>query len=470
VFAFTDLQKLGGRGAIRPYCRPLRYYKGGFEMKPQITEKVFLSILVAFMVFNLTANGYGSSTDENQTTDTPKLDIIFTLDNSGSMLKNDPNFITRQVVKNFLAGLGEEVRVGMVVFDQDARLVEPLAVIMPFETTTSFLKSLETIDYRGKFTNSPAGIERAIYELNNRGRKTAGKVIILLTDGIVDTGDKYQDREAENWLKDHLTQECQKSGIRIFGIAFTDKADFRLIQILASKTNGEYFRAYSAEDIPDVFKKIIEIITQPPPAKRKPKIPDASATVIPLARKAAPQPAAPVEKTPVTKGIAVLPLILSVAVLIMGVIVLVLIFTRKTEDPIGSKLSRAMPETPLPPDHPVFQAELIDAENIVSMDSLSLALNKESVTVGRDSSNDIVIPKESISSLHATIDYQNGHFYLEDHRSTNGTRLNGKDIGKNDPVRLKSGDKIHFAIYEFRFLLHDKAPYGETVMIDKEEI
>ena len=49
-------------------------------------------------------------------------------------------------------------------------------------------------------------------------------------------------------------------------------------------------------------------------------------------------------------------------------------------------------------------------------------------------------------------------------------KLNGKEVRKNDPVRLKSGDKIHFAIYEFRFLLHDKAPFGETVMIRQDEI
>ena len=114
------------------------------------------------------------------------------------------------------------------------------------------------------------------------------------------------------------------------------------------------------------------------------------------------------------------------------------------------------------------QAELIDTENIISTESITLPLDRKSVSIGRDPSNDIVIPRESISSLHATIDYKNGYYYLEDHRSTNGTRLNDKSIKENNPVRLKSGDKIHFAIYEFRFLMHDLAPYGETVMIKKD--
>jgi len=37
----------------------------------------------------------------------PQLDIVLVLDNSGSMKKNDPKFLTRKVVENFLNGLGE---------------------------------------------------------------------------------------------------------------------------------------------------------------------------------------------------------------------------------------------------------------------------------------------------------------------------------------------------------------------------
>ena len=96
---------------------------------------------------------------------------------------------------------------------------------------------------------------------------------------------------------------------------------------------------------------------------------------------------------------------------------------------------------------------------------LSIAIENKVVKIGRDDSNDIVIPKDSISSLHATIDYRNGYYYLEDHRSTNGTRLNDMKVKENTPMRLKSGDKIQFAVYEFRFLMPEMAPYGETVMI-----
>ena len=140
------------------------------------------------------------------------VDVIFALDNSGSMMKNDPDFITRTVVINFLEGLDEGVRVGMVIFDTDAHLVQPLTGITTAESAESFLDGLDMITYKGQFTNTPAGVERAVYELKTNGREQVEKVVILLTDGIVDTGNKDQDLESEKWLKETLTLECKKLG------------------------------------------------------------------------------------------------------------------------------------------------------------------------------------------------------------------------------------------------------------------
>ena len=79
--------------------------------------------------------------------------------------------------------------------------------------------------------------------------------------------------------------------------------------------------------------------------------------------------------------------------------------------------------------------------------------------------NTHVIARKTISSFHATIEYKDGYFYLEDLRSTNGTRLNDGKLSHNEPVRLKSGDKIDFSIHEFRFLIPDQTPLGETVTV-----
>ena len=489
-------------------------------------NKVILSVFCFCMVLAMAATIYGTAADDenllpvqpetvsrNLEADTTLsaphgIDIIFVLDNSGSMKKNDPGFITRKVVINFMKNTTKGHRFGMVTFDDDAVLVEPLADITTPGTYAKFLGNLDKINYKGLFTNSPAGVERALYEFKTNSAQNARKVIILLTDGIVDTGNKTQDLESEKWLKEQLAGECKEMGIHIFSIAFADKADFRLLQILASKTDGAYFRVYTAEDIPDVFQMINEIIINPPqevvflePVVEKIQQPEkpetnsareafltepvaaygeksiqapvtsAQSSLRPLTDKKTSEAKLPTRKKAPEKKLNLLSCISYIGVILILLIIFFLVRAKRKKqrqrmyDPYKSAK-----KDPAPGYHPLSQAELIDVENTISTDSVSLVLNKKTVTIGRDSSNDIMIPKEIISNLHATIEYQNGYYYLEDNRSTNGTSLNNKVIKDNLPARLKSGDTIHFAKFEFRFLMHDQAPFGETVMLEKDKM
>jgi len=400
----------------------------------------------------------GMKGDANKTL---KVDVLFLLDNSGSMITNDPQFITREVVTKFLMNLKEGFRVGMVTFDKEATLIETLNSIDTVADAERFMKSLDRIDYKGQFTNTPSGVERAIYELKSNGREDAEKIIILLTDGIVDTGNKEQDIAGEEWLRDQLAMDCKKAGIRVFGVAFTEMADFRLIQTIALKTEGEYFRTFNSEDIPLVFEKIDRIISTP----RESVIKSEPIQVKPIFIRQSVPPPPPVET--VKDLFNPVPLLLSGLIIVVIVVVFIIYLTKKREF-TGGQVLQEQAQALSSQDPPNGQAELIDAENVVTETDLSIPIQDKVVKIGRDESNDIIIPKDSISSLHATIEYRNGNYYLEDQRSTNGTRLNDFKVNENTPMRLKSGDKIQFAIYEFRFLMPEMAPYGETVMIQSK--
>jgi len=433
----------------------------------KIMKYIFKRMLGCLILLAISSVLTGHAAGEGQVR--PGQDVIFALDNSGSMLKNDPDFITRTVVINFLEGLAEEVRVGMVIFDTDAELVQPLTDITTVESAESFLDGLDRITYKGQFTNTPAGVERAVYELKTNGRQATEKIIILLTDGIVDTGNRARDLESEKWLKETLTLECKKLGIRIFGVAFTEQADFQLMQSLAVKTEGEYFRAFTADEVSSVFQAIDDTISKFAVEELTPPATAPVAQPQMVEKKTQPtEPVPPAEGDAEKKG-GVLSLILPGIVILAALVLAYFGFIRRKKT-IMIKPDTHLDLAPMKGRHDrsMDQAELIDTENIISKESITLPLDSESVSVGRDPSNDIVIPRESISSLHASIDYKKGYYYLEDLRSTNGTQLNDKPLEENNPVRLKSGDKIHFAIYEFRFLMHDLAPYGETVMIKKD--
>lgn len=82
--------------------------------------------------------------------------------------------------------------------------------------------------------------------------------------------------------------------------------------------------------------------------------------------------------------------------------------------------------------------------------------NKEStysvpeITFGRDQGNSICLEEETVSNRHAVLNYRNGHWWIEDAFSKNGTYLNEEKIVT--PTILISGDDIHIGnhFYEVR--------------------
>ncbi len=71
-------------------------------------------------------------------------------------------------------------------------------------------------------------------------------------------------------------------------------------------------------------------------------------------------------------------------------------------------------------------------------------------SVGRDSANDIVLDDTFISSEHATVTWNGKGWILSDSGSTNGTRLNGKDVRRS--VAMKPGDVVEFGQIKFKMV------------------
>ncbi len=71
-----------------------------------------------------------------------------------------------------------------------------------------------------------------------------------------------------------------------------------------------------------------------------------------------------------------------------------------------------------------------------------------SVTIGRNSDQDIVIDDPSVSAMHAKITLDNGSWQIANLLSSNGTFVNGKKISV---TRLNNGDRVRFGKVEFVF-------------------
>lgn len=379
-------------------------------------------------------------------------DIILVLDNSGSMRQNDPGFLAKRAVVEFIGGLDESTRVAVIIFDQYVNLAVPLTDA-GLTGRDDIIASLDRINYRGLFTDSPAAMERAIYELKNNGRVSAQKLIVFMTDGIVDTGDAEADLDRSKWLRESLAPDAADSGIRIFGIAFTEDADFQLIQSLAQQSGGEYYRALQPEDLSRVYDQINTIILKPPKAATIAEPQSALATPPPPVIIEVPAQAAPAMGR--EERVRALIMLIAAAVLIVAVLAILILLLRRGR---GAGAAAA--------GESVTEAFLNDIHGYTSQTSYKLGTKP--VMLGRVAGMDtehldyIVIPESTIGRRHSLIEYKDYAYWIVDQGSINGTFVNDAPI--TSEVRLKHGDKIRLHKYEFEFIMPEMADAGMTVV------
>lgn len=387
-------------------------------------------------------------------------DVVLVLDNSGSMKKNDPDFLVSKAVKEFISQQDENTRVGIVIFDQGVRL--PVSLMdASLANRETILNSIEEINYKGLFTDSPAGIERAIYELKNNGRDDAQKSIIFMTDGIVDTGAAERDLEKSKWLREDLAPDAADNEIKIFGIAFTEGADFQLIQSIAQKTGGEYYRALTVEDLQGHFEQINNIINTLPEPEPVPIVVQPAPVVevpAPVIQQVPPPPPVIIEVPAQTMGqeerIRSMIIIAAAIVLTITLLgILILLLRRNRDLKAGADVT-------------VQEAYINDLQG--KTDKQTHKLGTKPTMFGRVAGKDtdhldyIVVNETTIGRRHALIEYKDYSFWIIDQGSINGTFVNGESVSSE--VRLKHGDRIRLHKCDFEFIMPEMEESGMTVI------
>jgi pSer/pThr/pTyr-binding forkhead associated (FHA) protein len=77
-----------------------------------------------------------------------------------------------------------------------------------------------------------------------------------------------------------------------------------------------------------------------------------------------------------------------------------------------------------------------------------LALPVHTVKIGRARHCDCVVNDLTVSRVHAAIRYDDGHWWLRDLRSRNGTSINGCWIA--DEVEVRPGDRLSLGAATFQ--------------------
>ena len=194
--------------------------------------------------------------------------LYLSVDLSESMLERDMTWNGRAIERYqaVQAVVGEFVEnrkndfIGLVVFGSYADIQSPLT------PDTNAIKELLADLRPGMAEGSTAigdGLALAVKQL--RESNSPDKVIILLSDGENNSG---------NVTPEQATQVAAQSGIKVYTIGFGSDGrnsllgrfgfggssiDEATLKDIAEKTDGEYFRAASTQDLIDVFKLIDQL-------------------------------------------------------------------------------------------------------------------------------------------------------------------------------------------------------------------
>jgi pSer/pThr/pTyr-binding forkhead associated (FHA) protein/uncharacterized protein YegL len=477
--------------------------------------RAFLKQVVAVSLISLLLSPMGIlALTPKAWSDELKQDIVLMVDNSGSMKKNDPEFLAHHALKAFISENDEAARVALIVFDQNVKLTVPFTSLTD-EAKPVLLGAIQKIDYSGSLTNSPDALERAIYELTLHGREQADKSIIFITDGVVDTGNQVQDKLKENWMLEELSAMASELNIRIFGIAFTEAANYQLLQTLALKTKGDYFRVFIADDLPRVFTRLREInrpasVSLPETDQRlKEKLSmqtlgdsmrESLKVVEPQADLLTQETTALndtlVAKAPLTDsesrvstesnrsplGLtneiirrAVDMRVIVISALLLGLMALSALLWVRKGTPRGSRGNSA--SSPSVRDYQP-KAFLIDINHQTSKHKHSLS--KRVTMIGRVNGvphshgiDHILINKPTVGREHAVIEFKDDGYWLVDQGSVNGTFVNGKRV--REKVRLKDGNRVCFYDTEFVFSVpelnkHEKTLIAPVAKVQEETV
>lgn len=210
----------------------------------------------------------------NKTKTTKGIDIVMAVDVSGSMLAKDlkPNRMEalKEVAGNFASERPND-RIGLVVYASEAYTKTP--VTSDKAVVLEAIKSIKYDQVLQDGTGIGMGLATAVNRLKDS--KAKSKVIILLTDGVNNAG-FIEPETAADIAKQYgikvYTIGIGTNGMAEFPYAVAPNGQFlfkmmkveideRLMQSIAKKTDGKYFRATSNSKLAEIYNEINKLET-----------------------------------------------------------------------------------------------------------------------------------------------------------------------------------------------------------------
>ena len=183
----------------------------------------------------------------------PPLNLCLVIDKSGSMSHDQRMVKLKVALSKFVEYLRPQDNICIVAYDSKATLVLPFDKIGDGNNANQVITSLSP----GGSTNLNAGMMLGYEELYKNYDENSTNRLILLTDGLTNTGEI----NIENIIKNSLGYN--KKGIDISTIGVGHSVNFDLLRQLAKAGRGLNHFIGNSEDIEKVFKDEAESLLSP---------------------------------------------------------------------------------------------------------------------------------------------------------------------------------------------------------------
>lgn len=184
------------------------------------------------------------------------MDVVLVLDSSGSMKRNDPKRMRVEAAKMFVTLMDQKDRIAVVSFSGKAETKANLLSLDSPKNEAQLLKAIDKISASGAHTNIHDALSQG-YRLLKRSKRKE-KILVLMSDGKMDVGEREKDRQLLESTLNVLTPALAKKGIKVYSIGFTENSYMPLLKLAAKDTNGHFALLKSANGIHQVFENIFE--------------------------------------------------------------------------------------------------------------------------------------------------------------------------------------------------------------------
>jgi len=187
---------------------------------------------------------------------------ILLVDQSGSLIKNDPHDFRKEALKLFLDQIPRDGKVALFSFGEGAYEYNRKGeLFFPIKDNDEwFREKLDGLGRSDRITDLRDGLEKVL--INTIGDKEE-KILFIFTDSQLKKNDIPGNVTLGNYLKDiyELSRKLNKNKVTIYGLAFTQSADISYLEDIASITNGKAIKAQYAinagESIINLMNNII---------------------------------------------------------------------------------------------------------------------------------------------------------------------------------------------------------------------